>query len=354
MVAEENCGDEWECTGLGAARESFKEAEEVVGIIKGLEQTIKDSNKHELAVERFKYVLDWYQEQPHLLDPHLESLLGLLVDQIRGETSAPLLHATTQLMAHLFKVRGPKVVVRYLPHEVEDLEKVVTVLQEQDPTDNNSWETRYILLLWLSIIVLIPFNMARFDSGEKAPLAERLLSLCKRYLSVRDKCREAAASLVSTFLTRPDTRDTILPAFLDWAVATFSEEGRSEADITGALMAICGVTKHAKREDMSQYSATILTRLQASNFKEHPNTNLRKLGLKLVQRLGLIFLEAKVASWRYQRGSRSLAINLNMQKVEDKKAFEAAGSEEEEEYDIPDSVEEVIEELLVGLKDKDR
>ena len=62
---------------------------------------------------------------------------------------------------------------------------------------------------------------------------------------------------------------------------------------------------------------------------------------------------AKVASWRYQRGSRSLAINLNMQKVEDKKALVAAGSEEEEEYDIPDSVEEVIEELLVGLKDKD-
>eukprot|EP00092_Neocalanus_flemingeri_P020394 GFUD01022092.1.p1 GENE.GFUD01022092.1~~GFUD01022092.1.p1 ORF type:complete len:1159 (+),score=370.35 GFUD01022092.1:112-3588(+) len=354
MVAEQDCADEWECTGLGAALESFKEAEEVVGIIKGMEETIKDTNKHELAVERFKYVLDWYQEQPHLLDPHLESLLGLLVDQIRGETSAPLLHATTQLMAHLFKVRGPKVVVRYLPHEVEDLERVVTVLQEQDHTDVKSWETRYILLLWLSIIVLIPFNMARFDSGEKAPLAERLLSLCKRYLAVRDKCREAAATLVSTFLTRPDTRDTILPAFLDWAVKTFSEEGRSEADITGALMAICAVTKHAKREDMLQYADTVLTRLQASNFKEHPNTNIRKLGLKLVQRLGLIFLKAKVASWRYQRGSRSLAFNLNNEQVKKngEQEFEG-GSEVEEDYDIPDSVEDVIEELLIGLKDKD-
>ena len=124
MVAEQICTEEGECTGLGAALESFKEVNVVVGIIKGLEETIKDENKHELAVERFKYVLDWYQEQPHLLDPHLESLLGVLVDQIRGETSAPLLHATTQLMAHLFKVRGPKVVVGYLPHKVDDLEKV--------------------------------------------------------------------------------------------------------------------------------------------------------------------------------------------------------------------------------------
>ena len=156
-------------------------------------------------------------------------LESLLLDQIRGR---PLPRCYMQLHSSW---RGPKVVVRYLPHEVEDLEKVVTVLQEQDPTDNNSWETRYILLLWLSIIVLIPFNMARFDSGEQAPLTERLLSLCKRYLSVRDKCREAAASLVSTFLTRPDTRDTILPAFLDWAVTTFSEEGRSEADIIVAM-----------------------------------------------------------------------------------------------------------------------
>ena len=298
-----------ECVGLGASLESFNEFEEVVGIIKGMEDTIKDENKHELVVERFKYVLDWYQEQPHLLDPHLES--------------------------HLFKVRGPKVVVRYLPHEVEDLERVVTVLQEQDSNDNKSWETRYILLLWLSIIVLIPFNMSRFDSGEQKPLAERLLALCKRYLATRDKCREAAATLVSTFLTRPDTRDTILPSFLDWAVRTFSEKDMSEADKTGALMAICAVTKHAKREDMLQYADTILSRLQASNFKEHPNTNLTKLGLKLAQRLGLIFLKAKVATWRYQRGSRSLAINLSLGPVgEEKDSVQKGVQEEEEEYDI--------------------
>ena len=244
-------------------------------------------------------------------------------------------------------------VVRYLPHEVEDLERVVTVLQEQDCNDNKTWETRYILLLWLSIIVLIPFNMSRFDSGEQAPLAERLLSLCKRYLAARDKCREAAATLVSTFLTRPDTRDTILPAFLDWAVRTFSEEGMSEANMTGALMAVCSVTKHAKREDMLQYATTILSRLQAANFKEHLNTNFRKLGLKLVQRLGLIFLKAKVASWRYQRGSRSLAINLTLGPVGENNEAGQEGVEEEEDYDIPDTIEEVIEELLVGLKDKD-
>ena len=58
MVAEENCGDEWECTGLGAARESFKEADEIVGIIKGLERT----SSREVQV-----YCGLVQEQPHEL-----------------------------------------------------------------------------------------------------------------------------------------------------------------------------------------------------------------------------------------------------------------------------------------------
>ena len=75
--------------------------------------------------------------------------------------------------------------------------------------------------------------------------------------------------------------------------------------------------------------------------------------MKLVQRLGLIFLKAKVASWRYQRGSRSLAINLTLGPVGENNEAGQEGVEEEEDYDIPDTIEEVIEELLVGLKDKD-
>ena len=46
------------------------------------------------------------------------------------------------------------------------------------------------------------------------------------------------------------------------------------------------------------------------------NVVIQKLGVKLVQRLGLTFLKAKVASWRYQRGSRSLAMNLEEKKAE--------------------------------------
>ena len=341
--------------GLGAALESFKESEELVEIIKNLSSTLQDTNQHELAVERFRYVLDWYQEQPHLLDPFLEDFLRLMIGNVRLDTEASLMHATTQLMTHLFKVRGPKVVVKYLPHEVDDLERVVVLLQAQDPQDNLTWETRYILLMWLSMIVLIPFDMSRFDDGTKAPIMERIMSCCKRYLSARDKCRDAAARLVASFLARPDARDCLLPSFLDWSVRHFVEKERSEADLMGALVATCAITKHGKREDLLQFAPVLMTKLQEANIKESRNTIIRKFGLKLVQRLGMIFLKARVASWRYQRGNRSLTVNLvkssgDQGSVNDQ---EAVKEEEEEEYDIPDMIEEVIEELLVGLRDKD-
>jgi len=350
MTTGDNDG---ECIGLGASLDSFKESDEIAEIINNLHDTVNDLNKHELAVERFRYVLDWYQEQPHLLDPHLERILNLMINNVKEDTEPKTLHATTQLMAHLFKVRGPKIVVKYLPHEVEDLERVMGILQKQDPTESATWETRYILLLWLSIIVLIPFDMARFDGGDKAPLVDRILSSCKRYLSSRDKCRDAAARLVSAFLTRPDTRDTLLPSFLDWCLQKFCSKDCPEADVSGALVATCAIAKHTKREDILKYAPTLLSKLQEAKFKDHGNTIIRKLSLKLVQRLGMIFLKAKIASWRYQRGSRSLALNLNAAGADETNEKSKAPEDDDEEYDVPDEVEEVIEELLCGLRDKD-
>ena len=64
-----------------------------------------------------------------------------------------------------------------------------------------------------------------------------------------------------------------------------------DGDITGALTALCAVMKHGKREDLVEDAPNILTKLLATNFKESSNTNIRKLSLKLVQRLGMIFLK---------------------------------------------------------------
>ena len=50
-------------------------------------------------------------------------------------------------MAHLLLMMGPKMMVRNLPHEVEDLEKVVIVFYELEWKDNMTCKTRYTMLL---------------------------------------------------------------------------------------------------------------------------------------------------------------------------------------------------------------
>ena len=54
--------------------------------------------------------------------------------------------------------------------------------------DHQTWEARYVLLLWLSIVCMIPFDMARFDGLKEAvtgaverrrPVVDRILETAK-------------------------------------------------------------------------------------------------------------------------------------------------------------------------------
>jgi hypothetical protein len=86
--------------------------------------------------------------------------------------------------------------------------------------------------------------------------------------------------------------------------------------VTGGLIALCSVVKHGKREDLLEYAGPLLARMLQSGCREHTNTTIRRYYLKLVQRLGLIFLKSRVAAWRYQRGSRSIAVNLRLEPIQ--------------------------------------
>uniref|UniRef100_A0A8C7E6Y7 Tubulin-specific chaperone D n=1 Tax=Naja naja TaxID=35670 RepID=A0A8C7E6Y7_NAJNA len=318
----------------------------------------------------FSVIMDKYQEQPHLLDPHLEWMLNLLLDIIRHEASPPLLiHLAFQFLYIISKVRGYKTFLRLFPHEVADVQPVLNMLVAQNPKEYETWETRYMLLLWLSVTCLIPFDLVRLDGNissiegcSRVSTMDRILAVAKSYLVVSDKSRDAAAVLVSKFITRPDVRQKRTADFLDWTLSTLSKSSFQTIEGTivldGMLQALAQLFKHGKREDCLPYASTVLECLDNCKLFESNQTILRKLGVKLVQRLGLTFLKPKVAKWRYQRGFRSLAANLQFsggglipQKTENV-SIDTGEEEEEEEYDIPGEVENVIEQLLIGLKDK--
>jgi hypothetical protein len=63
----------------------------------------------------------------------------------------------------LIKVRGKKYVIQYFPHETKDLYPALGYLVKER-NDPCNWESRYVILLWLGVIVLLPFNLDTLDS----------------------------------------------------------------------------------------------------------------------------------------------------------------------------------------------
>jgi hypothetical protein len=142
----------------------------------------------------------------------------------------PHLHKLLQLIYAICKTRGYKVVIKHFPHEVADLEPALHCLLCQDVTRHDIWETRFVLLLWLSILVLVPFDLRTVDShvitsgsGYAAKgIINRIIQVCKSFLPDPGAVRDAAALCLARLLTRPDLDTLHLQAFCDWAARALS------------------------------------------------------------------------------------------------------------------------------------
>ena len=156
-----------------------------------------DAQQLDPLVAELQGIFANYQEQSHLLDPHLDSMVTPIMARVRsslrswheGRMAAagsgggggggagsggfeafrayanPVMHRQLQVVYALCKTRGYKRVIKLFPHEVADVEPCVQALVCTDAGDHGTWETRYVLLLWLSILVLIPFDLSRVDSS---------------------------------------------------------------------------------------------------------------------------------------------------------------------------------------------
>ncbi|XP_061405504.1 tubulin-specific chaperone D [Lethenteron reissneri] len=368
-----------ELEALSCVLYAFADVEEVRRLLAALPGAASQPADNEKITERFFLIMSKYQEQPHLLDPHLEWILDLMLPMVRSEDSPDLMHITCKFLYIISKVRTYKPFIRLFPHEVADFEPVLALLEAQDPMDRETWQTRYILLLWLSMLSLIPFDLTRFDGAlpggvsgsERKPVMERVLDVAKTYLVVTDSPRNAAATLVAKFVTRPDVKQKHLPHFMDWSLSALSsmEMGtlEQEARADGMLRSLAQMFKHGKRDDFLPHASVVLRCVVKCRLLEASNTNLRKLSIKLVQRIGLTFLKPKLAAWRYQRGSRSLLENLQAPGQQQQQQSPLIVSSQasaaprandgddgdDEDDDIPEEMEGIIEHLLSGLKDKD-
>ncbi|GAB1214508.1 hypothetical protein ATERTT37_003671 [Aspergillus terreus] len=229
--------------------------------------------------EKLVSLLEPFQEWPQLLDPHLQSLLPPLVDAFlaylirhrdqytskgdglqRDRALYPLPRAICRLLYTFCKVRGVKVISRFLNNEPKYLDPLLRAFIEWDavrPGDAAEttpgdvpqrliWEERYVMLTWISHLLLAPFDLASMSSdnipipydnlGQLGPLhdqtptvAKSLLSVSLAYVNVSGKEREAATALLARLVLRRDMQTLgLLHGLTDWAFSAIQPTGNIE------------------------------------------------------------------------------------------------------------------------------
>ncbi len=187
-----------------------------------------------------------------------EGVAKLFLNRTYAKTLGRTFEDICKILQLICRVRGFKHVIKLFPHEVSQLEPCLFLLlahaQASVPTpmatstatanDSNTgpaWETRYILLLWLCILCLIPFDICSIDSTmknitltsdsnvdmesedatidtdkalpdkvhiapsstTKSALVRGIIDVCSNFLKDTGPTREAASSCLSSLLTRP-------------------------------------------------------------------------------------------------------------------------------------------------------
>ncbi|KAG8084191.1 hypothetical protein GUJ93_ZPchr0010g7418 [Zizania palustris] len=345
-------------------------------------------------VQRIRSIMDKYQEEGQLLEPYLESIVSPLMLLVRSKTTE--LYSGTDELLDIIKplciiiytlvtVCGYKSIIKFFPHQVSDLEFAVALLEKchtmssvtalrQEST--GEMETKCVVLLWLYILVLIPFDISsvdtsiaisdHMDGSEVVPLVTRILDICKDYLCSSGPMRRMSGLLLARLLTRPDMLK-VFSSFMEWAqkiLLAVTDDFVDQFRSIGIVEALASIFKIGNRRGLSDAapgtwndcSVVMKTNIAARS------SLLRKFLVKLAQRVALISLPPRSPSWRYQSVSSSLVANFSAStngsgcsscSAQQVNIDQTNTSSLEEDMDVPETVEEIIDLLLTGLRDSD-
>lgn len=330
------------------------------------------------ALVRIRRIFDKYLDLPSLMDKNIGKIVSLLTNgakEIMGsvdvmdklwDSSLPRILSAIYALS---KVRGRKRVQKFLPHAVDDVEIVFQTLQKLDTlrsrhsqqTDLHHgpqlWESIHTLWNWVGILSLVPFKSSIIV--EEAQISG-LVALGKAHLSDPGPIREMAASCLASWLSRPEFEGTDLVSFVKWSCDILGDSSSSRRNIflnMGCLQTLVSILKTSKADRKILISLVkplwaAISELSGSNSS---NLLLRKNLIKWWTRLGCAYLPARVASWRYQRGRRSLMDNLSKSKSTTGDGAEEDASSASDSKDdfflVPDEVEEAMGHIIGGLTD---
>lgn len=187
-----------------------------------------------------KYICSWslqiepFQGEPQLLDAKLKTILPPIVDayldflqQSKARKRSEYIDFQTAICTLLYtlcKVRGYKIIVGFLNNEPRYLEPILEAVERtivSGESQEVAWQVPYVLLLWLSHLLLTPFDLhsistlpgPRYDQEQDIsfaqklpPLISRILRIGLQYLHTPTKAQDAAAAMLVRLSTRPDVQ----------------------------------------------------------------------------------------------------------------------------------------------------
>ncbi|XP_047156873.1 tubulin-folding cofactor D [Vigna umbellata] len=347
------------------------------------------------SVHRIRSILDKYQEQGQLLEPYLETIVSPLMNIIRSRTIElgtasdeilEIIKPICIIVYSLVTVCGYKSVIKFFPHQVSDLELAVSLLEKCHSTNSvtslrqestGEMEAKCVTLLWLYILVLVPFDISTVDTSianddsltefELSPLVLRIIGFCKDYLSTAGPMRTMAGLVLSRLLTRPDMPKAFT-SFVEWThtvMSSVTEDLLHHFQLLGVVEALAAIFKAGSRNLLLDASPVVWndTSMLYKSSDATRSPLLRKYLMKLTQRIGLTALPHRLPSWRYMGRVAKLNVSLSTSNRVDQSNLgvnendsnpnDMSDREEDEDMDVPENVEEIIELLLSGLRDMD-
>ncbi|KAG7725387.1 hypothetical protein KL948_004948 [Ogataea haglerorum] len=229
--------------------------------------------------------IEQFQPNPQLLDSRLRSFVGRLVDVYRRVLAGELAcgEQVGVIFYHLAKIRGIKVVSNCLTSDLYLLVSVIDKTGRLGASDRAQWQETFFLLVWLSILVLVPFPLEKVRPG----LSEALFDLSRKHLQSSGKESDAAALLTARLLSRADCAP-LLQRFVADNFNSLAWEQKSVFEQLGLLTTTNHLFRLCAPQTLELFGQRLLVLI--ANELDTPNASCLRFFVKNLGKLGVHFV----------------------------------------------------------------
>lgn len=241
-----------------------------------------------------------------MLDPHLKGFVSPVIVKYGpalAEENLVTLDILSQLIYVFCKVRGAKIITRFLENEPTYLLTMVNLLKTDNIVAASAtatvtmanevdhmitkpkidWKTRYVLLLWIGHLMLTPFdlstvsNIANDEYLEREGLPSKLplvvidiLHVCRTNLEVASNEQSTAAAALVRLVLRPDMRQLgLLDYQMQQTLVAFDASDAGLHLLNGELMFLNGLISSANANDIHQHLVDIHVMISRIFYQIH-------------------------------------------------------------------------------------